>query len=154
MDLDCVLGYDTVLKIRSWIEKKTNKKVIPVWHLSRGMEDFYSMCEAYDYVAIGGIASREFPRKDHDKLWELCDIAHSYGCKIHGLGYMPLKILNSGNCPFDTVDGTSWRGDQRGESFQIINDNIVKIKDKRYWKDIAYDCFETWTEFSKIVENK
>lgn len=152
MDLDCVLGYEKVKKIRNYLERKTGKKPIPVWHITRGIEDFHEMCKNYDYVAIGGIASKEFPKKDHDKLWELCDIAHSYGCKIHGLGYLPLKVLNEGTCPFDTVDGTSWQGHMRGQCFKQKDKAIEKYKDSRYWKDIAYDCFKAWTDFSKEIE--
>lgn len=155
MDIDCVLGYETVKKIRKYIEKHTGKKSIPVWHIARGVEEFHEMCKEYDYVAIGGIASKEIPKKDHRILKELCDVAHSYGCKIHGLGYLPLEILNNRECPFDTVDGTSWQGHMRKNCFQLDKSNkIEKYKDTRYWKEVARDCFNTWTEFSKIIERK
>lgn len=159
MDLDCVLGYDKVKQIRQWIERKTGKKSIPVWHITRGMDDFYEMCKNYDYVAIGGIASKKISKKYHNKLWELCDIAHKYGCKIHGLGYLPLNILNNGECPFDTVDGTGWQGHMRCQKFNFVNDKIEKVKDielyekKGTWKENEFEGFKIWTEFSKVVEN-
>lgn len=158
MDVDCVLGYDKVKEIRNKIENQTGKKCIPVWHITRGMEEFHKMCSEYSYVAVGGIASKEIPKKDHHILKELCDIAHSYGCKVHGLGYLPLQILNDKECPFDTVDGTAWQGHMRAQKFMLDNNKIVKTKDEamakkeRTWKECASECFKTWTEFSKIVE--
>lgn len=161
MDLDCVIGYEKVKKVRAWLERKTGKKPIPVWHISRGIDDFHEMCKEYKYVAIGGIASKEFPRKEHYKFQELCDIAHSYGCKIHGLGYLPLEILNNGTCPFDTVDGTSWQGHMRANKFvlnedgKISKETDVELQQKqRTWKDNEREGFKVWTKFSKIVENK
>ena len=70
MDLDCIFPYEKVKKARKWIEKRTGKKCIPVWHISRGMKEFHSMCKEYNYVAIGGIASREIKQKDHQILYE------------------------------------------------------------------------------------
>ena len=67
-------------------KEKTNKKTIPVWHKSRGIQDFHDMCKEYDYVAIGGIANNEIKKSEHHILHDLCDIAHSYKCKVHGLG--------------------------------------------------------------------
>ena len=156
MDLDCIFPYEKVKKARKWIERHTNKKCIPVWHISRGMEDFYEMCKEYDYVAIGGIASKEINPKDVSFLIELCDIAHSYNCKIHGLGYLPLKILNDNQCPFDTVDGTGWQGHMRGQKFILENEKIIKVPDEdlknkiRSWKDNESEGFKNWTEFSII----
>lgn len=155
MDVDCILGYEKVKEIRKYIETSTNKKCIPVWHITRGINEFHKMCQEYDYVAIGGIASKEIPKKDHYILKELCDIAHSYGCKIHGLGYLPLQSLNDGTCPFDTVDGTGWQGHMRGQKFKIEQGKILKEKDialankERTWKDNEAEGFKVWTKFSK-----
>lgn len=149
MDIDCVIGYDRVKEIRNYIEKKTNKKVIPVWHITRGVDDFHEMCKNYDYVAIGGIASKEIKPSNHHLLYELCDVAHSYGCKVHGLGYLPLKVLNNRNCPFDTVDGTSWQGHIRSYYYRLIDDKIERVKDARHWKELDKDSYSAWVEFAK-----
>lgn len=156
MDLDCIYSYEKVKKARKWIEKRTNKKSIPVWHISRGMEEFHEMCKEYDYVAIGGIASKEIKAKDRDLLLKLCNIAHDYNCKIHGLGYLPLQLLNENNCPFDTVDGTGWQGHMRGQKFILENEKIIKIPDEelknkqRDWKDNESEGFNLWTKFSLL----
>lgn len=153
LDLDCVIGYEKVKKVREYLEYRTNKKCIPVWHKDRGIEEFHKMCKEYKYVAIGGIASKEIKKSEHNILYELCDIAHSYGCKIHGLGYMSLEVLNNRTCPFDTVDGTSWQGHMRGHCFRVNENNCIeKFKDDRYWKANEWDSFGEWVKFSKIIE--
>lgn len=153
MDIDCMVGYDKVKEIRQYIEEKTNKKVIPVWHKSRGMDDFHEMCKEYKYVAIGGIAAGEIKRSEFDLLCELCDIAHSYGCKVHGLGYSPLSVLNERQCPFDTIDSTTWIGHRYGDYFDLKDGQLEKIKDsERYWRDLDIKSFSSWVEFSKLPD--
>lgn len=153
MDIDCLVGYDKVKEIRQHIENNTGKKVIPVWHRSRGMEEFHDMCKEYKYVAVGGIAAGEIKRSEYDFLCGLCDIAHSYGCKIHGLGYSPLSVLNERKCPFDTIDSTTWIGHRYGDYFNFYNGKLEKIKDKdRYWRSLDQDSFSSWVEFSKLPD--
>lgn len=153
MDIDCIVGYDKVKEIRKYIEEKTNKKVIPVWHRSRGMEEFHNMCKEYQYVAIGGIAVGEIKRSEYSLLCELCDIAHSYGCKIHGLGYSPLSVLNERKCPFDTIDSTTWIRHMNKSSFSLDNGTLKRIEnDNRYWRKLDQDSYSAWVEFSKLPD--
>ena len=152
MDLDCILGYDKVKEIRHYIEHKTNKKVIPVWHITRGIDEFHEMCKEYDYVAIGGIAVKEIKRSEHHLLFDLCDVAHSYGCRVHGLGYLPLTVLNDRSCPFDTVDGTSWQGHIHGLYFALNDGKLERIKDTRHWRILDHDSYNAWVEFSKLPD--
>lgn len=153
MDIDCVVGYDKVKEIRKYIEEKTNKKTIPVWHKSRGIQDFHDMCKEYEYVAIGGIAAKEIKRSEYELLNELCDIAHFYGCIIHGLGYSPLSILNERKCPFDTVDSTTWLAHLKKCSFSLDNGNLIRTNgDDRYWRTVDQEAFSSWVEFSKLPD--
>ncbi len=153
MDIDCIVGYDRVKEIRKYIEEKTNKKSIPVWHKSRGIEEFHNMCKEYEYVAVGGIAAKEIKQSEYQLLYDLCDIAHSYGCKVHGLGFSPLSILNERKCPFDTVDSTTWLAHLKKCSFSV-NDGILKRTngDDRYWRTVNQESFSAWVEFSKLPD--
>lgn len=36
LDIDLKIGYDEVVKIRNYLEKKTDRPCIPVWHIYRG----------------------------------------------------------------------------------------------------------------------
>lgn len=110
LDIDNIVGYDRVLQIRKTIEHLTCKQCIPVWHPSRGKDDYINMCKEYQYIAIGGIAGlsknddiyimyrKSFP-------W-LIDIAHKYSAKIHGLGYTDMAGLQQYH--FDSVDSATW----------------------------------------------
>lgn len=62
LDIDSVVGYKKVKEIRRKIERKTQKKCIPVYHKSRGEKEFHRLCKEYDYIAIGGIVTREFTK--------------------------------------------------------------------------------------------
>lgn len=153
MDIDCVVGYDKVKEIRKYIEEKTNKKTISVWHKSRGIQDFHDMCKEYKYVAVGGIVTKEIKQSEYGFLCELCDIAHSYGCKIHRLGYSPLSVLNERKCPFDTVDSTTWINHRFGNFFDLNNGKLEKIKDgNRNWRKLDQDSYTSWVEFSKLSD--
>ena len=153
MDIDSVVGYDNVKKIRKYIEERTSKKVIPVWHKSRGIDDFHDMCKEYDYVAVGGIANGEIKKSEHHILTDLCNIAHSYKCKVHGLGYSPPKVLNDRTCPFDTVDSTSWQG-RRWKNIFVLEDGKLHRRQNNdmNWKDADRSSFEAWVNFSKLED--
>lgn len=120
LDIDCIVGYENVLKIRRYIEQKTQKRCIPVWHKSRGIDEFIKMCDEYDYVAIGGIVTKEITRQQHKYFKWFIDEAHKRGCKIHGLGYTDMKDV--AQYRFDTVDSTTWLiGAKFGNIIEIKN---------------------------------
>lgn len=56
LDIDKIVGYEKVKKIRGQLEYETGKKSIPVWHKSRGIEEFKKLVSEYDYIAVGGFA--------------------------------------------------------------------------------------------------
>lgn len=104
MDVDKIIGYDKVLELRKILESASDK-IIPVWHDSRGIDDFKKMCQDYagKVVAISGIAGRDI--KDHQFIMFL-KYAKKYGCKVHCLGMTRKKILDK--VPFDYTDSSSW----------------------------------------------
>lgn len=107
LDIDKIIGYKAVLKLRERIENRSGVQSIPVWHLSRGKEDFIDMCKNYPYVALGGIAAKEIPIGKYEKYmpWFI-NTAHELGVKIHGLGYT--RLNNFVKIRFDSVDSTTW----------------------------------------------
>lgn len=136
LDIDSIIGYDEVKKIRQKIERRTKKRCIPVWHKSRGIKEFRAMCRKYDYVAIGGIASKEIDRSDFFLLNAFCDLAKSYGCKIHGLGFTPNNLKDF---HFDSVDSTSWKSGGMYGLLYTFKDGMLtseKMKDRKHYLDI------------------
>lgn len=90
LDMDAVLGYAETLKLRAFLKKKVGWDPIPVWHISRGMEDFKDMCRKYEYASIGGL-KKEIGRKRVPLLRHFNDYARKHGCRLHGMGYTDTK---------------------------------------------------------------
>lgn len=106
LDVDSVIGYENVKKLTSRLEKETGKKSIPVWHLSRGIDNFYRMCDEYEYAAIGGFVTKEIQRKKYGAIPYLIQEAHKRKCKLHGLGFTSTSYYDK--IRFDSVDSTTW----------------------------------------------
>ena len=90
-----------MLEYRKRLERLTNKQVIPVWHKSRGAGDFKKMCDEYDYVAIGGIVSKEIKPEQYG----VTNSRTTHKAKIRALRY-------NGKCHFDSVDSGVDNGKQ------------------------------------------
>ncbi len=94
LDIDKVVGYKRVIEYRKRLEYETGKRCIPVWHRTRGKDEYYKLCEEYDYIAVGGLAIKEIQKKEHRFLNSLCKIAKERNCKVHGLGFTPTNLKN------------------------------------------------------------
>lgn len=98
LDIDALIGYEKVKQIRKTIEQKTGKQPIPVWHQNRGKKEFVNMCKEYSYVAIGGLVGAGGQQGEYNrKYWKyflwFIETAHSYGAKIHALGFTATSAL-------------------------------------------------------------
>jgi hypothetical protein len=156
LDIDSVIGYENVKKYRNFLEKKTGQKCIPVWHKSRGIEEFRKMCSEYSYVAIGGIVAREITKENYKYLPILIREAHKRGAKVHGLGFTSTKELKK--IHFDTVDSTNWSYGRYGHHwvFTEKKDMVMytRMEGKRC-KDVknlqAHNLLE-WKKFQEYAE--
>ena len=127
LDIDVVVGIKEVERLRKKLEKLTNKKCIPVWLKSRGLEYWEKMTKEYDYVAIGGIVIKEIKQKDYKYFIPLLEIAKKNKCKVHGLGFTSMKWLKK--IKFYSVDSTSWTSGCRfGIIYKFINNKLIQIK--------------------------
>lgn len=121
LDIDKFIGYDAVKILRKRLETKARRQCIPVWHKSRGKEEYLKMCDEYPYIAVGGLVgaggagasayssevAKYFP-------WFVSE-AHKRGAKIHALGFTSEDGLDKFH--FDSVDSTSWLG---GNKFGFV----------------------------------
>lgn len=151
LDIDSVVGYDNVLKLREKLERLTGKKCIPVWHKSRGVEEFKKMCGDYGYAAIGGIVSGEITTEQYSAFPAMVEEARRRGCKLHGLGFTNLSLL--GKCKFHSVDSTSWTtGNRFGFIYKFNGTTMVKVscpKGKRLGdsRKVALINYTEWVKF-------
>jgi hypothetical protein len=157
LDIDKLIGYEKVLYYRARLEDMTGKPCIPVWHKSRGLDEFIKMCEHYDYVSIGGIASREITQREYKYFPHFINTAHKHGAKIHGLGFTSVQGLRRFH--FDSVDSTSWlSGARYGTLYifdgQTITAQVKKAKGRRIadYKAATIHNFKEWEKFAKYAE--
>ena len=158
LDIDSIVGLAEVERLRMILEKKSNKKCIPVWHKSRGLEYWKKMCEDYNYIAIGGIVTREIKPSEHKIFTPLLKIAKENNCKVHGLGYTNLKGVKK--YPFYSVDSTSWISGQKFLNMMqyVGNGNFVTHRPKEGQRGInpkkrlQYN-FNEWIKFQKYAEH-
>lgn len=155
LDIDSIVGYERVLELRKRLEDGTGKKCIPVWHKSRGKDEFLKMCEEYDYVAIGGIVSKEIVTKDYPVLSWFISEAHKRNCMIHGLGFTNLKYLKT--LHFDSVDSTAWLAGNRFGHVCVFNNGTVKNvrapagKRMTNVRELAINNFNEWVKFQEYA---
>lgn len=147
LDLGQFINYFKVKQYRAKIQKVTDK-IIPVWHQYLGIQEFKSMVNTYDYIAIGGLAgSNRRPPVNYFKPF--VKYAHKKGKKIHLLGLTEKKLLK--NLPFDSVDSTAWHRCRFGEvtkeigkdgsrNVQQLNTNYIS---NNYEKLITYDYIQS-----------
>lgn len=152
LDIDSVVGYDNVLKLRYKLETLTGKRCIPVWHINRGKEEYIRMCQEYDYVSIGSNS-----QNDKYMPWFI-KVAHQNNAKVHGLGYTKMTMLNKMH--FDSVDSTAWTtGNRFGHAYLFKGNTLVKIDKpvgtripKEKSRELAVNNFIEWCKFQQWAE--
>lgn len=152
LDIDSVIGYKAVKDIRKKLEDGTGRKCIPVWHISRGIDEFVRMCEDYEYVAVGGlVGGMEWPRSKWKAFPWFIKTAHQHGAKIHALGFTSLEGLYKYH--FDSVDSTAWTtGNRYGFLYRFDGRTMRKIDPppgKRMVnpQEVAINNFNEWAKF-------
>lgn len=155
LDIDSVVGYERVKEIRRKLEAGTGKPCIPVWHKSRGKAEFIKMCEEYDYVAIGGIVTKEITQQEHRFFPWFINKAHEHGAAIHGLGYTSLEGLKKYH--FDSVDSTAWASGNRFGQLYTFNGQTVVQRKRREGElvadhgKVALHNFSEWVKFQQYA---
>lgn len=156
LDIDSVVGYEEVKRLRKKLERLTGKPSITVWHTSRGFKEFQRQCDEAPYVAIGGIVSKEIKPEQYRAFPQMIDEAHKRGTKIHGLGFTALDWLP--RCHFDSVDSTAWTtGNRFGFIYKFDGKTMRKTdapKGKRLGdpRTVALINYMEWIKFQKYAE--
>jgi len=156
LDIDVIVGIKEVERLRAKLELLTNKKSIPVWHKSRGLEYWKQMCKDYEFVAIGGIVTQEIKRTEYDVFYDLLKIAKQNNTKVHGLGFTNLQGLEK--YKFYSVDSTSWLSGNRFGAVYWFDGKTMKKQNKGIGQRVkthmtALNNFNEWVKFGQYAEN-
>lgn len=131
LDIDSVVGYEKVKQIRAKLERLTGKQSIPVWHRSRGKDEYIGHCKDYPYVAIGGLVDGAKKGEYARQFWKyfpwFINTAHENGAKIHALGFTSLEGIRQYH--FDSVDSTAWTTGNRFGYVYYFDGRTVRKKD-------------------------
>lgn len=155
LDIDAVVGYDRVKQLRRRLEIGTGKKCIPVWHKSRGIDEYKNLCESYDYIAIGGIVTKEITRNEYPMLKRLVSYAKQRGVRVHGLGFTERNMPEYG---FYSCDSTTWNMISRfGKIYKFTGDRIIvatpkgkKIDKSKYIEGEVHNIKE-WIKYQNYL---
>jgi len=157
LDVDAIVGYDKVRAMRARLEQETEKRCIPVWHRSRGLEEFKRLCKEYRYIGIGGFAIKTILPNEFPFVRKLIQIAAGYGTKVHGLGYTRKDAPEFG---FFSVDSTTWStAVSFGSTSYFDGQKIVTVRpppgkmggDHRLRREYA---LQEWIKYQKYLDRK
>lgn len=160
LDIDSVVGYDRVKEIRARLEKLTGRQSIPVWHRSRGKDEYIRHCREYPYVAIGGLVDGAKKGEYARQYWKyfpwFINTAHENGAKIHALGFTSLEGIQTYH--FDSVDSTAWTTGNRFGYLYWFDGKIIRKKDAPKGHRIcdsraaALNNYVQWIKFQKYAD--
>lgn len=128
LDIDSIVGYDAVKQIRKRIESQTGKKCIPVWHKSRGIEEYKRLVSQYSYIAIGGFAIKDIKQNEFESIKKIVRYAYEQGTKVHGLGFTPQNVTDY---DFYSCDSSSWTTCRRyGKIYKFTGSKMICVNPK------------------------
>lgn len=156
LDIDVIVGYEEVKRLRKKLILLTNKQPIPVWHKTRGKEEYIKMCEEFPYVALGGFAIKNWQKKDYRYIPWFINEAHKHNAQIHGLGFTSTSKLDKYH--FDSVDSSTWTvGGRIGCAYKFVNGRIklilrpegTRVADRQ---KLAEHNFNEWEKYQRYAE--
>lgn len=155
LDIDSIVGYGEVKRIRSRLESETGKKSIPVWHKSRGVEEYKRLVNNYDYIAVGGFAMKHISRDEYPIIKRMVRYAYDNGVKVHGLGFTPKEVTQY---KFYSVDSTTWLSCRRfGSLFKFDGDKMKMVTPKKHGtrkdcqREIEIMTVKEWIKYQKYL---
>ena len=157
LDIDAIVGYEQVKQMRKKIEAGTGKQCIPVWHRSRGAQEYIRLCDEYPYIAIGGFAIKDIKSNEYNQIIPLLDKAFAKGTKVHGLGFTPPELLKY---PFYSVDSSSWTSGSRYASvYSFCNGRMTLARKRSNQRLINYKALDRhnlaqWLKYQKYLDKE
>lgn len=158
LDIDVIVGYDEVKRMRTELEAMTGKRCIPVWHKSRGLDEYMKLVDEYDYIAIGGFAIKVLQKSDYPYIKRMVQYAYDRKVKVHGLGFTPKDVIEY---KFYSCDSTTWHGVTRFGRVQAFNGkHMVEMTPKNAGcnkakiNEIETFVLREWIKYQKYLHRK
>lgn len=157
LDVDIIVGYDAVKRMRTRLEAETGKQSIPVWHRSRGLDEFKRLCRDYPYIGIGGFAIKHIQPSEYGYIKRLVQYANACGVRVHGLGYTKKDAVDFG---FYSVDSTTWTTQVNFGGLSYFNGSEMVVvrppkgmigADYRIRREYA---LKEWIKYQKYLDTK
>lgn len=158
VDVDRIVGYDIVKKLREMLEKKVGWKSMPVWHINRGYDDWEETIKEYNYVCFGAFLTDNLKKEKFPMIKKFLDDANKNNCKVHGLGFTSMEWLKK--LKFYSVDSSSWStGNRFGTVYKFEKDRLLTFPKKANTritnqKLLGHHNFYEWVKFSQYADIK
>jgi hypothetical protein len=160
IDVESIFGMKRVEGWRRHIESNTGKRVIPVWHINRGIEYWKGMVQDYKYVAIGGQVQKIFNlnKTDYDNFKKMIQYAKAKGVKVHGLGFTKTKEMSE--YQYFSVDSSTWKmGAILGRQIHKFSGRAMTVQrlennKKANFRKMIEHNFAEWCKYQKYMEGK
>lgn len=158
MDIDVIVGYEKVLEFRNRMEQEIGYQSIPVFHVNRGLDEWYRMVDEYDYVAIGDLSQNDVIRPKHYSwFFKMIDYAYSKGVKVHGLGFTKKETWEE--TMLYSCDSSSWTMGRRYGRLFKFDKNRVKSIDKpkgarANYKLVDKNNYLEWCKLQRYADKK
>lgn len=155
LDIDVVIGYESVKKLNDYIKNKTDVKPIYVHHTNRPYEDYINACKNNKLVAVGGLVGE---KNDYDLLNTFIEDAYVYGTKVHLLGWSPINGIEKLKHLYSS-DSTSYSmGGRSGIAYNFINDkmtqSLYKDKERVLYYKINDHNLRQWIKYQAFLKDK
>lgn len=131
LDIESIVGTP---KVDEWNDKyfKPLEKLTQIVYVAHrdtfdysGLKRFRYYCSKHEYVGLS------FQAKERFRTYY--SIAQMFGVRIHGFGWTSIPMLKQ--CPFFSVDSTTWMGGVRyGETYKDDGKNFSAIDGKKKWR--------------------
>ena len=129
LDVDSIVGYDAVKRMRARLEAETGKQSIPVWHRSRGLDEFKRLCRDYPLYRHRRLRNQAHTAQRvrlYPSFGAVCKFLRGAGAwsGVHQKGCSEFRLLQRGQHDMDHTGQfrraviLQWHRDGRGQTAQ------------------------------------
>lgn len=138
-----VIGNQVLTRSNQEAMESMGLSPLPVFHVGSGFKELESLCDKYEYIAIGGMV----PYATYsDSLMPFLDRVFEIAgeTKLHGFGCTIFNTLIG--YPWYSVDSTTWMAGLRYGQVSLFDRSALKIR------RIRFRDWEEWRKNRRLIE--